>query len=419
MIVKAYKFRLYPTEEQKVLLSKHFGCVRLTYNWALDYKTKHYKETKENIHWKFLSSSKDFFNYKNENSFIKEVNSQSIISAIGNLDNAYKNFFEGRAEFPKHKEKHNKQSFQVPQHGKIDIKKGLLLIPKFKGGIKCIFHREIPNGKHGTYTVSKNRAGEYHVSVMIHTDIKPKDKLPMKNAIGLDFGLKTFITTSKGESIKSPLFFKKSKRKLRIKQRQLSKTKKHGKNRNKKRIKVARLYNKITNQRQDFLHKLSHKLISDNQIDTICIEDLNIEAMKKLWGNKISDLSWYTFTTMLAYKADLYGKNIIKIGRFDPSSKLCSKCGHIYRNLSLKERTWTCSSCHTTHNRDINAAINIRDFGMNKYQLSREPTDVMPLEKKALARRNRKKSSSETGFDELGKKKFFLEPKPIRSLVGG
>ena len=141
--------------------------------------------------------------------------------------------------------------------------------------------------------------------------------------------------------------------------------------------------------------------------------------MKKLWGNKISDLSWYTFTTMLAYKADLYGKNIIKIGRFDPSSKLCSKCGHIYRNLSLKERTWTCSSCHTTHNRDINAAINIRDFGMNKYQLSREPTDVMPLEKKALARRNRKKSSSETGFDELGKKKFFLEPKPIRSLVGG
>ena len=216
MTIKTYKFRLNPTKEQEVLLSKHFGCTRFTYNWALDYKTKHYKETKRNIHWMELTSSGVFFDFKKEHEWIKEVNSQSIVASIGNLDNAYKNFFEGRSKFPEFKKKSDKQSFQVPQHGKIDIIENKLHIPKFKGGIDCIFHRPLPSGKHGTYTIEKRPSGRYFVSVMVHTETDLPSKPTPKNAIGLDFGLKTFITTSEGQKIQSPEYLKVSLIKLVI-----------------------------------------------------------------------------------------------------------------------------------------------------------------------------------------------------------
>jgi putative transposase len=411
VIIKAYKFRLYPTKDQEILLSKHFGSIRHVYNWALDFKTKYYKENKKNIHWMQLSTCAEFYEYRSNNSWLKEVNSQSIVSSIGNLDKAYKNFFEGRSSFPKFKNKRSTQSFQVPQHGKLDINNGKLLIPKFKGGIKCIFHREIPDGKHGTYTISKNPSGKYFVSILVHTEIKPTEMKTASNAIGVDFGLKTFITTSDGVQYNSPEFLKQSSKKLAKLQRKFSKS--NGiKNKENNRIKVARLHEKVTNQRQDFLHKLSNELICKNQADTICIEDLNIAGMRKMWGRKISDLSWSEFTRQLEYKAEWYGKNLIKIGRFDPSSQICSNCGYRNHNLSLDDRKWTCPDCKEELDRDVNAAINIRDFGMNKYQLGQELTDVKPLEKKALAR-NREKSS-ETIFDELGKKKnvrnYVLKP---------
>ena len=415
MIIKSYKFRLYPTEEQKILLAKHFGCVRHVYNWALEYKTKYYKEHKKNIHWMKLTGTDDFRNYKKSNPWIKEINSQILPATIGNLDNAYKNFFEGRASFPRFKKLANNQSFQVSQFGKVDVKNNKLIIPKFiKGknkGIKCIFHRDIPKGKHGTYTVSKTTAGKYYVSIIIYIEQEIPIKPVQKNAIGLDFGLKTFITTSDGQKIQSPQYLKQSLRRLQFRSKKHSKTLKGGKNREKQRIKLAKTYEKITNQRKDFLHKLSHSFICKNQADTICIEDLNIKAMQKLWGKKISDLSWYEFTRQLQYKADWYGKNLIKIGRFDPSSRMCSKCGHL-QSLSLKDRNWTCNVCNTNHDRDFNAAANIRDFGMNQYQLRQELSEVKPLEKKALTK-NRKKLG-ETVFDELGKKKnarkYILKP---------
>lgn len=404
MQIQVYKLRLYPTEEQKVLLEKHFGCSRFVYNWALDYKTKYYKEHRKNIHWMKISSSQDYKDFKKENIFLKEVNSQSIINSIGNLDNAYKNFFEGRASFPKFKKKQNEQSFQVPQHGRIDFKKKKLLIPKFTrdGGIPIIIHRKIPKGKHGTYTISKTPFGNYYVSVMVHRDIILSEKPKPKNAIGLDFGLKTFITVSNGHKIKNPEFLKHNLKSLAKQQRKLSKKQDRSKNKEKQRIKVAKLQETISNQRKDYLHKLSYKYANESQIDTICIENLNIQGMQKRWGRKISDLSWHEFTRMLEYKCEWYGKNLIKIGRFDPSSKTCSACGNV-QSLKLNDRKWKCNECAAVHDRDINAAINIRDFGMNQYQLPSGRGDVKPVEKKALTKKNRKKTPGVTNFNESGK----------------
>lgn len=412
-MIRSYKFRLYPTEDQEILLSKHFGCTRFVYNWSLNYKTEYYKINKKGISWMQLTKSNVFFDFKKENEWLKEVNSQSLISSIGNLDRAYTNFFQGRAKFPKFKKKNEKQSFQVPQHGKINVKTGKLHIPKFKGGIECIFHRPIAKGELGTFTISQNAAGKYFVSILVHVKDEIKPKSAPKNAIGLDFGLKTFITTSEGSMYHSPEFLKKNLNKLARLQRIQSRRVKGSSNRNKARIKVARLHEKISNQRQNFLHKLSHKLTCKSQADTICIEDLSLRGMQKLWGRKMSDLSWFEFTRQLQYKCDWYGKNLIKIGRFDPSSKMCSFCGSMTQ-LELSDRSWTCSNCNSTHDRDVNAAINIKDFGM-KYQLGQELSYVKSVEKKALAMNNRKKVHSETVFNEAEKKKVYVirDLKPI------
>lgn len=419
MIYKAYKYRLYPTKDQEELLLKHFGCVRYIYNWGLDYKTKHYKETNKNIGYMQLSGKDGALSkLKKENEWLKEVNSQSLVSALGNLDRAYTNFFNHRAKFPKFKKKSEKQSFQVPQHGWFDIKNNRLYIPKFKEGIYCKIHRKLPIGRQGTITISKNPSGRYFASVIVEIDENiPERQIPIKEStIGIDFGLKTFLTTSNGEKIYSPEYLKQSLVKLQKLSKKHSKKQKGSKNKEKERIKLARLHEKISNQRLDFLHKLSSRLISENQ--AICIEDLNIQAMSKLWGRKINDLSYYSFTQMLNYKAEWSGKTIIKIGRFDPSSQICHKCGYRNHNLKLADRTWECPNCHSKLDRDINAAINIRDFGFNQYLIvPQELRDFKPLERKALAKRGRKKSFSETSLDELGKKMTQSESEAREALA--
>lgn len=419
MIFKAYKFRLYPTKSQEELLSKHFGCVRYIYNWGLDFKTKHYKETNKNIGYMQISGKGgELSKLKSENIWLKEINSQSLVSALGNLDRAYSNFFNHRADFPKFKKKNNKQSFQVPQHGKFDIKNNRLYIPKFKEGIYCKIHRKLPSGKQGTITISKNPSGRYFASVLVEINEPIKEKIiPTKEStVGLDFGLKTFITTSTGEKIKSPEYLKQSLIKLQKLSKKHSKKQKGSKNKEKERIKLARLHEKISNQRLDFLHKLSSKLISENQ--AICIEDLNLQGMSKLWGRKINDISYYTFTQMLSYKAEWNSKVIIKIGRFDPSSQICSCCGYRNHNLKLSDRSWICPNCNSKLDRDINAAINIRDFGFNQYLIvPQELRDFKPLERKALAKKGRKKSLSETNLDELGKKMIHFESEAREALA--
>ncbi len=409
-MIKSYRYRLYPTKTQEELLSKHFGCVRFIYNWGLDYKTRFYKKTGKSIGYMQISGKGGALSHiKKENEWLKEVNSQSLVSALGNLDKAYSNFFAHRASFPLFKKKSSKQSFQVPQHGWFDTKNNRLHIPKFKGGICCKIHRKMPTGRQGTITISRNPSGRYFASVLVEVDDPIIQRQPpiKETTIGIDFGLKTFLTTSNGEKIHSPEFLKNSLAKLQKLSKKHSKKQKGSRNSSKARVKLARLHEKISNQRLDFLHKLSSKLVSENQ--TICIEDLNMQGMSKLWGRKINDLSYHTFTQMLLYKSVWQGKNLIKIGRFDPSSQICSRCGYQNHDLKITDRTWKCPKCNSELDRDINAAINIRDFGLNEFNLRQELSDVKPLERKALTKRNRKKSSSETVLDELGKMRSHPE----------
>lgn len=372
-MIETYKFRLYPNEEQKVLLVKHFGSVRFVYNWALEYSQKQYKTNKKYLGWMTIASSEDYHKLKTNNIWLKEVNAQSLQNSIGHLGKAFDNFFEHRSGFPKFKSKFdNNQSFEVPAGLKLDYKHSKIQIPKFlnqkkcDNRIKCIFSRKVKYGKIGTATISKNPSGQYFVSFIVHTDEKYPEFnkfVTNDNSLGIDFGLTHFLNLSTGEKIESPEYFKKGLENLKNEQRKLNKKKKGSTNREKQRIKVARAYQHISNQRADFLHKLSTKLVKESQFDCFCLEDLNLKEMSKLWGRKIHDLSYYTFQTMLTYKCQKYGKKVIKIGRFDPSSQICSKCGY-RQKLSLTDRIYKCPECGLKIDRDINAAINIRDFGI-------------------------------------------------------
>ena len=374
-MIETYKFRLYPTKEQEALLAKHFGTVRFVYNWALNYSQEQYKKDKTYKGWMSIVVSDEFHQLKRDNPWMKETGANSIINSIGHLGRAFDNFFERRSGFPKFKsKKQHKDSFEVPAGLKLDFKHEKIQIPKFlkqkkqDNRIKCVFSKKVKPGKIGTATISRNPAGQYFISFIVHTLEKEtplidKSKLSKENSLGIDFGLKHFLTLSNGKQIDSPEFFKKTLSKLKLRQRQFSKTKSDSKNHEKMRIKVARIHNKITNQRKDFLHKLSTSIANDNQVSAVCIEDLNLEGMKKLWGRKVGDLSYYAFTQMLGYKLKRRGKHLLKIGRFDPSSQLCSNCGN-RQKLTLDERVYVCPKCGLSIDRDLNASTNIRDFAI-------------------------------------------------------
>ena len=374
-MIETYKFRLYPTKDQEVLLNKHFGSVRFVYNWALDLSQKKYKTDGKYLGWMSIATSQDFKTLKSENEWLKEINSQSICNSIAHLGRAFKNFFDGRAGFPKFKSKNNNhQSFEVPAGLKIDFKKTKIQIPKFlktKTGdnrIKFVLSRRVKKGKIGTATISRNPAGQYFISFIVHIDEEMKipiqdAKITRENSLGFDFGLKHFLTLSDGRVFDSPEYFKKTLDKLAKEQRKLSKKKKGSKNKEKQRKKVAKIHQKISDQRSDYLHKLSTMLVKESQFDCFCFEDLNLNGMKKMWGRKVSDLSYGAFQAMMLYKAVRAGKKVLKVGRFEPSSQICSKCGH-RQKMPLDVRTYVCPDCGQTIDRDLNAAINIRNFAL-------------------------------------------------------
>ena len=257
---------------------------------------------------------------------------------------------------------------------KLDFKHKKIQIPKFinkkneDNRLKCIFSRKVKNGKIGTATISKNACGQYFVSFIVHTSevekpIVSDSEITLDNSIGIDFGLKHFLTFSDGTKINSPEYLKKSLKKVVKEQRKLSKKQKGSNNRNKQRIKFAKLHNHISNQRNNFLHNLSKKLSDESQVKAICIEDLNIQKLMKYWGRKVSDLSYYTFTSMLDYKLKRRGKRLLKIGRFQPSTQICSNCGH-RQHMKLTDRTYVCPGCGMTLDRDVNAAKNIKSFAL-------------------------------------------------------
>jgi putative transposase len=357
-MIKAFKYRISPTKAQAELINKHIGSCRFVYNLALECKQTAYAGNRVNL--SCFDLVKQLPELKKELAWLKEVNSQSLQQSIINLDRAFTTFFKGQNDFPNFKKKTSRQSFNIPAN--IELTEGKLCIPKFKNGINIILHRAI-KGDIKQATISRTPTGKYFVSILCETNVKIPNKstIKEKSAIGIDLGIKSFLVTSGGKEYANPKHLRKAIDKLKYVQRKYS-TKKGIRTKRK----LAILHEKVVNKRTDFLHKTSSKIISENQ--TICIEDLNIKGMManhKLAG-AIGDVGWGSFVTMLEYKAEWYGKNILRIGRFEPSSKMCSCCGKLNKELTLKDREWTCS-CGSVLNRDINAAINIKNFALKNH----------------------------------------------------
>ena len=366
-MLKAYKYRLMPTKVQAELLNKHIGSCRFIYNLALETKQMAYVGNKINLDC--FDLIKQLPDLKKECIWLNEINAQSLQQSITHLDNAFTRFFKGQGDFPKFKRKSNKQSFNVPQAIRVDFKNNKLKIIKFREGIDIILQRTF-KGIIKQATISKTPTGKYFASILVDTNTKTINKKPIKEktTVGIDLGIKTFVVDSTGKEFTNPKYLRASLSRLKYVQ---SKYSIHKGKRTKQRLAI--LHEKVANQRKDFLHKTSTQLIKNH--DSIAIEDLAVSNMVKnhKLALSIADAGWSMFVSMLEYKADWYGNNILKIGRFEPSSKCCSVCGHINKELELKDREWTCISCGTLLNRDCNAAINIKSFALKNY-LSTEHT---------------------------------------------
>lgn len=367
MRYKAYKYRIYPNREQQELINKHIGCCRYVYNICLEKKINAYKTSKKTISSFELIKFLPVLKKEQETSFLKEVNSLSLQASIRNLDSAYQRFFKEKKGFPKFKSKRNsRQSFQIVQNTHVDFDEKKVFIPKFKEGIKCIFHRFF-DGKIKTSTISRASTGKYFISILVELDEDNPKKKPIdeNQAVGIDLGIKTFATLSNGEEIPNPKNLKNAMTRLKRLQRSLSRKVKGSNNRERARKVLACQYERVTNRRNDFLEKVTHQLVTT--YDNICLETLSVRNMMKnhRLAQALSDISIGRFNKLIEQKAEWYGVNILRIGRFEPSSKMCS-CGYIYKELKLSQRVWTCPSCGRRNQRDLLAAQNIKSFAFNK-----------------------------------------------------
>lgn len=362
-MLKSYKYRIYPNDIQKELLSKFFGCNRFVYNLGLETKIAAYVSQKKNL--TCFDLQKQVVKLKHtEAVWLNEVPAQSLQMSLRNLDNAYIRFFKEKKGFPKFKSKYGNQSIQFPQGVKIKFKKDVIQIPKLKD-IKCVYDRKF-TGKIKTVTLSKTTTNKYFASILVDNqkELPAKKPIILSTTVGIDLGIKTLAVLSDGTEIANPKWFRSAQRNLRVQQKSLYRKVKDSKRKEKQRIVVAKVHEKICNQRTDYLQKATTTIIQN--FDTIVLEDLGIKNMMKdhCLSKAIGEIGWYSFKTMLVYKAEWYGKNIIEIGRFEPSSKICSTCGTINKELQLKDRTWICKSCNSEHDRDLNAAINIKNIGL-------------------------------------------------------
>lgn len=358
-MLKSFKYKLKPTKEQTVLLNKHFGSIRFVYNHFLNERKIEYETNKNTINYydnsKSLTELKKDENY----SWLNEVNAQSLQNSLKNLESSYKSFFKFNKGFPKFKSKHRKNSFTVPQYVKLENDK--LSFPKFNEPIKVIIDRTFI-GTIKQCTISKTPTNEYFVSILVETEHTKCEKTG--KSIGIDLGLKDFVITSDGHKYKNNRYTKTYSKELKKHQKHLSRKTKGSNRYNKQKLKVARIHKKITNSRINNLHKVSTELIK--KYDVIVLEDLNIKGMVKnhKLSKHISDASWGTFVQYLTYKAEWNDKEIVKVGRFFPSSKTCHCCGYINQNLTLEMREWECPSCHVKLDRDLNASKNILKEGL-------------------------------------------------------
>lgn len=373
MIQKSFKYRIFPTTEQQEVIFQTFNCYRFVYNNGLAEKVRVYEETGKSVSCHDLI--KRLPELKQEFPWLKDVYSQTLQMALRNLDNAFTKFFKKTGGFPKFKSrKSNNQSCQFPQGVKMNFETQKIYFPKI-GHVyfKMRGNTHTFNGKIKTVTLRQTPSGKYFVSILVEVnqELLKKPTITLETTVGIDVGIKTFATLSNGEKIDHPKTLKKSLKKLKRLQRQMSRKEKGSNNRDKARKRLAKLHEHISNQRKDFLHKISHKLTSTNQVETIAMEDLHVAKMvtNHYLAQAIADSAWSTFNKFVAYKCDWRGKNHIHIGRFEPSSKLCSVCGYINTELMLKDRKWICQQCKTIHDRDVNAAINIQKFAVHPQNL--------------------------------------------------
>ena len=357
-MLKSYKYKIKPNEEQIVLLNKHFGSIRFAYNFFLNERKKEYETNKQSLNYYNNAKSLTELKKQEEYSWLNEINSQSLQVSLKHLDDAYNGFFKKRTKFPKFKSKHTRNSFKVPQFVKLE--NGKLRIPKFKEPIDIILHRTF-TGKIKQATISKTPTNEYFVSILVETEHKKLEKTG--KSVGIDLGLKDFVITSEGYKYKNNRYTKTYAKLLKEHQQHLSRKIKGSNRYQKQKLKVAKIHKRITNSRTDNLHKVSTDLI--RKYDLIVLEDLNIKGMIKnhKLSKHISDASWSKFVEFLTYKAEWNDKKIVKIDRFFPSSKTCNCCGYINQNLKLDMREWTCPSCKVKLDRDLNASINILNEG--------------------------------------------------------
>ena len=361
---RAYRYRCYPTPTQAAVLARTFGCARYVYNWALRLRTDAYHERQERLSYQDASAALTQLKQQPETTWLNEVSSVPTQQALRHLETAFRNFFAGRAKYPAFHRKHGKQAATYASAAfRWDADKRTLTLAKMVTPLHIHWSRLLPDGAQPTtVTVSRDTAGRYFVSMLMEEEIAALPAIATQ--VGIDLGLHDVVVLDSGEKVSNPRFLAHDAQKLAKAQRRLAKKKLGSKNRAKARRTVARIHARIADRRTDFLQKLSTRIMRENQ--TICVESLHVKAMVKhpTLAKAISDVGWGEFVRLLEYKAVWYGRTLVKIDRWYPSSKRCSRCGHVLDALPLAIRAWTCPACGAVHDRDVNAAQNILAVGL-------------------------------------------------------
>ena len=393
--LKAYKYRIYPTDTQVFFFTKTFGCCRFVWNKMLDEKMRAYQK-------KARIPRPTPAKYKKEYPFLKEVDCFALVAVQNHIKNALRNHFRNRKQFklPKFKKKRDTQSYttyNVHNSIRVDFEKSLLYLPKIREGVKIELHRRF-EGKIKSVTVSKTNDGKYYASILVETQ-NPRNKVidPKSKACGIDLGLEHFVTITNdfgSYKVEHPKYLRHGEERLRRLQRAFSKKQKRSKNSEKARLRLARQHAYISNARNDFLHKLSKAIIDENQV--VVVEDINVKGLLKTrLAKSIADSGWSKFLTYLKYKAEWYGRTFIQVDRFFPSSKVCHRCGHKKEDLALNDRTWCCPGCGENHDRDVNASINLYLVGLGR-------PEVTPVEQALVDDRSPNGLPKKPSCDETG-----------------
>jgi putative transposase len=359
---RAYKYRFYPTPEQAHVLARTFGSARFVYNWALRLRTDAYYERHERVSYADSSTALTILKREPDTVWLNEVSSVPTQQALRHLDRAFRNFFEGRAQYPAFHKKRGRQAAEYTTSAfRWDADTRTLILAKMDAPLDIHWSRSF-TGMPTTVTVTKDTAGRYFVSFLVEEEVALLP--PTGTVIGLDLGISALVTLSNGEKVTNPKHLARKQRRLAHAQRNLARKQKGSKNREKARWKVAREHARIADQRLDLLHKLTTRLIRENQ--TVCVETLAVKHMVRnhRLAQAISDASWGELVRQLEYKAQWYGRTLVKIDKWYPSSKRCFDCGHVLESLTLDVRHWTCSACGARHDRDVNAANNIKAAGL-------------------------------------------------------